>query len=255
MLTLIGTSKTMRNSKNKELEKELTKPLFNEETKFLFEFMNSLSLGEISKIMKTSEKLSKNTVSMFNNFSNGKNKKNLTPAIYAFSGDVFKSIDIENYKKEDFLFAQKNLFILSGMYGILKPLDQIEPYRLEMGYVPGIKGFKKISDFWKNKITNYLNSIIDLENHNYIIDLASKEFTDSIDKKKLKLKLTNIEFKDEKDNKFRIIATYAKKARGAMADFIIKNRIEEKDDLKDFQGLGYTFNKKFSNNNNLVFTR
>jgi len=162
---------------------EFSEPVFKEKIKFLALFIKNLSVKDISEIMKTSEKLSKTTFLSFKKFSSGKSTNNLNPAFFAFTGDVFKAMDISYYNEDQLLFAQNNFFILSGMYGLLKPLDLIEPYRLEMGYSLGIEGFKKISDFWKNDITDYLNSVIDLNNEKHIIDLASKEFTDSIDKK------------------------------------------------------------------------
>jgi hypothetical protein len=255
MITLLGTSKTMRQQKYPDLKKYFTKPVFEEKTKIISDFIKKLDAEDISKIMKTSEKLSNETYYMFKNFSCGENKNNLTPAVLSFIGDVFKAMDIEKYKTEDFLFAQKNFFILSGMYGLLRPLDLIEPYRLEMGYVLNMEIFKKISEFWKKELTDYLNSVIDSNNSKFIIDLASKEFTDSIDKKKLKLKLTDIVFKDKKDDKLKVIAIYAKRARGTMADFIIKNKIREKEELKKFNGLGYSYNKELSGEYEFTFTR
>lgn len=183
MITLLGTSKTMRKGKNPDLKKYFTIPEFKEKTKILSGFIKKLDAEDISKIMKTSEKLSNETYYMFKNFSCGENEKNLSPAFLSFIGDVFKAMDIEKYKTEDFLFVQKNFFILSGLYGLLRPLDLIEPYRLEMGYVLNTETFKKISEFWKKELTDYLNSVIDSNNSKFIIDLASKEFTDSIDKK------------------------------------------------------------------------
>jgi len=255
MITLLGTSKTMRSAEKNQVSKLFTKPVFNEKISFLSDFMKGLSLEEISEVMKTSDKLSKETFELIDKFSNGKNEKLSTPAIYAFTGEVFRAMEISGYNEEDLLFAQKSFFIVSGMYGLLRPLDLIEPYRLEMGYAPGIKGYRKLSDFWKNDITDYLNSVIESNKEKFIIDLASKEFTDSIDRKKLKLKLTDVVFKDRKDNKLRTVAIYAKQARGSMAGFIIKNRIEEKEELKKFKGLGYSYSKELSGEYKLTFTR
>ncbi|MCB9495078.1 MAG: YaaA family protein [Desulfobacteraceae bacterium] len=255
MITLLGTSKTMKTAEKNQVSEKFTKPVFNEKISFLSEFMKSFSIEQISEVMKTSGKLSKETFELFQKFSNGKNEKLLIPAIYAFTGDVFKAMDISGCNEQDLLFAQKSFFILSGMYGLLRPLDMIEPYRLEMGYNLGIKGYNKVSDFWKNDITDYLNSVIDLNKEKFIIDLASKEFTDSIDRKKLKLKLTDVVFKDRKDNKLKTVAIYAKQARGSMAGFIIKNRIEEKEELKKFKGLGYSYSKELSGEYKFTFTR
>ena len=169
-----------------------------------------------------------------------------------FKGDVYKGISVKDFNKDDFLFAQKSLRILSGLYGILKPLDLIQPYRLEMGTQLQIGKHRNLYDFWGDEITNILN---DDKNNDYLINLASVEYFKSINIDNLKSKLINVSFKEKRDGKYKIIAIYSKRARGLMSRFIIKNKIIDPKSLKKFNLEDYKFNKTLSSDSDLVFTR
>ena len=169
-----------------------------------------------------------------------------------FKGDVYKGISVKDFNKDDFLFAQKSLRILSGLYGILKPLDLIQPYRLEMGTQLQIGKHRNLYDFWGDEITNILNSD---KNNDYLINLASVEYFKSINVDNLKSKLINVSFKEKRDGKYKIIAIYSKRARGLMSRFIIKNKIIDPKSLKKFNLEDYKFNKTLSSDSDLVFTR
>jgi cytoplasmic iron level regulating protein YaaA (DUF328/UPF0246 family) len=169
-----------------------------------------------------------------------------------FKGDVYKGISVTDFDKDDFLFAQKSLRILSGLYGILKPLDLIQPYRLEMGTQLQIGKHKNLYDFWGDEITNLINNE---KNNDYLINLASVEYFKSINTSNLKSKLINVSFKEKRDGKYKIIAIYSKRARGLMSRYIIKNKITNPKNLKKFNLEDYRFNKVLSSDSDLVFTR
>ena len=174
-------------------------------------------------------------------------------AIYAFNGDVYIGLDAYSLSEEKITILQDKLRILSGLYGLLKPLDLIQPYRLEMGTKLPIGTNKNLYEFWKPIIVKELNS--ELSKDELFVNLASNEYFDAIDVKKLKVPVITPEFKDYKDGKLKMISFFAKKARGMMVRYIIDTNAETIDDLKGFNYEGYAFDSNLSNGNKLVFTR
>ena len=174
-------------------------------------------------------------------------------AIYAFNGDVYLGLDAYSLSQEQINKLQEKLRILSGLYGLLKPLDLIQPYRLEMGTKLPIGKNKNLYEFWKPLIVKELNS--ELSKDELFVNLASNEYFDAVDVKKLKVPVITPEFKDYKDGKLKMISFFAKKARGMMVRYIIDTNAETIDDLKGFNYEGYTFDSNLSKGNKLVFTR
>ena len=174
-------------------------------------------------------------------------------AIYAFNGDVYIGLDAFSLSEEKITILQDKLRILSGLYGLLKPLDLIQPYRLEMGTKLPIGTNKNLYEFWKPIIVKELNS--ELSKDELFVNLASNEYFDAVDVKKLKVPVITPEFKDYKDGKLKMISFFAKKARGMMVRYIIDTNAETIDDLKGFNYEGYAFDSNLSNGNKLVFTR
>ena len=179
--------------------------------------------------------------------------ENARPAIYAFSGDVYIGLDAYSLSEEKINLLQDQLRILSGLYGLLKPLDLMQPYRLEMGTKLPIGANKNLYEFWKATITKELNS--QLEKDELFVNLASNEYFDAVDVKKLKVPVITPEFKDYKDGKLKIISFFAKKARGMMVRYILDTNAQTMDDLKGFNHEGYSFDANLSKGNKLVFTR
>ena len=179
--------------------------------------------------------------------------ENARPAIYAFNGDVYIGLDAYSLSEEKINLLQDQLRILSGLYGLLKPLDLMQPYRLEMGTKLPIGTKKNLYEFWKPTITKELNS--QLEKDELFVNLASNEYFDAVDVKKLKVPVITPEFKDYKDGKLKIISFFAKKARGMMVRYIIDTNAQTMDDLKGFNHEGYVFDANLSKGNRLVFTR
>ena len=180
---------------------------------------------------------------------------NAKQALMAFKGDVYTGFNFEKYNEKDFTYAQKHLRILSGLYGLLRPLDLIQPYRLEMGTKLTTSEAKDLYAFWSLTLTNSLNAAIKKSGNKILINLASNEYYNVIDKQLLEGNVITPVFKDKKNGDFKVISFYAKKARGAMSDYIIRNRISQPDGLKEFNGLGYRFNRNLTSDDSWVFTR
>ena len=180
-------------------------------------------------------------------------EKEAKQAVFAFNGDVYTGLDAYTLSEDKINSAQNTLRILSGLYGILLPLDQILPYRLEMGTQLPIGKAKNLHEFWKTKLTTSLNN--EMEKGELLVNLASKEYAGAIDFKKIKNQVITPEFKEYKDGNLKIISFYAKKARGLMSRYIIEHNIESTDDLKGFDYEGYAWEVKLSTDTQLIFTR
>ncbi len=216
--------------------------------------LKKLKPAKLSQLMSISDKLSElNWQRNQHRNLTEINLENSRQAIYAFNGEVYIGLDSYTLSEEKIDVLQDKLRIISGLYGLLKPLDLMQPYRLEMGTKLPIGKNKNLYEFWKETITKHLNS--ELENGELFVNLASNEYFDAIDVKKLKVPIITPEFKDYKDGKLKTISFFAKKARGLMVRYIIDNNCETIDDLKGFNSDGYSFDSNLSEDNNLVFTR
>ena len=251
MIVVISPSKTQDFGQAKH-NLVCTEPKFHNEIMELVKVLSKTSIDELKALMDISDNLAKLNYDHYRKFETKFTKENSKPAILSFKGDVYDGIDVNNYSSQDFDFAQKHLRILSGLYGLIRPLDLIQPYRLEMGIKLKTATNNNLYQFWGNKITNELNSLADEE---YLINLASAEYFDSVDKDKLTSKKIDVIFKEEKDDNYKIVGLFAKKARGLMTNFIIKNKITNPELLKSFSESGYKFNQSFSNESQYVFTR
>lgn len=229
-----------------------SQPIFQKEIRSLVGIMKTKSRSELSKLMGISPNLADLNFTRYQNFYNSFNNKNSKPAILTFDGDVYRNIDKKNIiKQENIKFIQKHLLILSGLYGFLRPFDLIQPYRLEMGVKLQNSHGKNLYEFWQQKLTDFLN----LNENNFIVSLASNEYSQAIDQLKLKAKFINIIFKEKKAQSYKIIGISAKKARGQMLNFIIKNKITEVQNLKNFNENNYSFREEISDSLNFHFYR
>jgi len=249
MLAIISPSKTQDFSTPDIQDHTLTRQL--DESKALVKILKQKTQEELSKLMSISEKLATLNYTRFQDFSTPFNFNNAKQALLAFKGDVYNGIDAPNLSKKDLTFAQDNLRMLSGLYGVVRPLDLIAPYRLEMGTKLANPRGKNLYEFWGSKISELLNE----DESEVIINLASNEYFKGIDKKTLKPKIINIVFKEFKGDKYKIIGIYAKRARGLMVQYIIKNRIQNSQDLKSFAMEDYRFKEELSDSTTWVFTR
>ena len=226
------------------------------ESKELIKELQKKSPEDLSSLMGLSENLSMLNFERNMNWQVPKKPSNeVRQAIFAFKGDVYVGLDSETLSKSDIKYAQKNLAILSGLYGLLKPLDLMYPYRLEMGTKMKNEKGKNLYEFWGNKITTSINALAKKNNSKGIINLASVEYFTSVKTENLDLPVYSPVFKDFKNGKYKIISFFAKKARGSMARFVIQNKIKKPEDLNKFNLDGYKYSKKDSSEYSPVFLR
>ena len=254
MLILLSPSKTI-DTTTKVSNCVFTQPSFISDSSNIVSVVKKLSVNELSKLMSISPKLSQLNYDRFQFWNSTHSKTNSKQALLSFKGEVFTGLDADSFSEEELQYAQNHLIILSGLYGMLHPLDLIQPYRLEISTKLSIGNSKNLYAFWKDKITNKLKYILANQNIPTIVNLASNEYYKVIDITKLNTNIVTPVFKEYKNGSYKIVTIYAKKARGLMTNYILKNRIEEIDDLKFFDREGYYFNEPLSDQNQLVFTR
>jgi len=214
---------------------------FLERTKVLSQKMASKSKDDLKKLMNISDQLAELNYQRFQDFSFPFNKENSRQAVYSFSGDVYKGLDVYTLPKVHIDSMQNSLRILSGLYGLIKPLDLIQPYRLEMGTSLKVNSSNNLYEFWGSSITDYLNQ--EMVKDELLVNLASKEYFKAVQSKNLKATLVAPIFKDYKNGKLKIISFFAKKARGQMTRYILDNKIETLEGLNGFNYDGYGFSK------------
>jgi cytoplasmic iron level regulating protein YaaA (DUF328/UPF0246 family) len=254
MLILLSPSKTI-DTTTKISYKNFTIPHFITDSSNIISVVKQLNVNELSTLMKISPKLSQLNFDRFQYWNSEHKLTNSKQALLSFKGEVFTGIDSDSFSEDDLKYSQNHLIILSGMYGIIRPLDLIQPYRLEISTKLAISDSKNLYAFWQDKITSEIQQILTTHNNPTIINLASNEYFKVIDAKKLDANIITPVFKEYKNGSYKIVTIYAKKARGLMTSYILKNKIEKIDDLKFFDKEGYYYNDLMSNNSQLVFTR
>jgi len=232
-----------------------TVPAALKKSETLVNQLSDYSPDALSKLMKISDKLAQLNQQRYQDFHTPFTPENAKQALLVFDGDVYKGIDSENYDEDDLAFAQGHLRILSGLYGILRPLDLMQPYRLEMGTKLENERGKNLYDFWGSQISELINEALAEEEEPCLVNLASNEYFKSVDLRALKARVLNVSFKENKSGTYKVVAIYAKRARGMMVDFVIRNRIENPELMKGFDRDGYAFNEDLSEPDNWVFCR
>lgn len=230
-----------------------TESLFLKDAETIQKTLKKKKPKQLMELMDISEKLADLNWERNQNWSLPFSPENARPAVFAFDGDVYTGLDAYTIPIDKFPILEDKLRILSGLYGVLKPLDLMQPYRLEMGTSLPIGTKKNLYEFWKKKVTASLNS--ELQENELFINLASNEYFSAVDTKTLKVPVITPEFKDYKDGKLKMISFFAKKARGLMVRYIIDTNAETIEDLKQFNYDGYAFDANLSKGNTLVFTR
>jgi uncharacterized protein len=234
--------------------KVASQPIFLNESQLLINKLKKYSPKKIGDLMSISPKLSDLNYSRFQDWTLPFTKENAKTAMYVFTGDAYRGMNPREFSQEDVVNAQGYLRILSGLYGVLKPQDIIQPYRLEMGtkidYTEKVNNLYK---FWGDKVTDALNA--EMEKEEVLINLASNEYFKVIDPKRLNHRIVTCSFKDEKNGEYKIISFFAKFARGLMTRFIIQNKITEVEHLKAFDLDRYCYNEEMSTEDNFVFVR
>lgn len=253
MLILLSPAKTLDETPKTHPGTDL--PRLRKKTTELVSILKGYSPKKLGDLMHISEKLAVQNHERYQNFSSRYTPNNSKASLHAFKGDVYVGLDAGTMSKKDLSYAQDHLRILSGLYGVLKPMDKMQPYRLEMG--TGLKNpeGKDLYKFWGSAITDEINNSLRGHKDKTIINLASNEYFKAVDKKLLKAEVLDIGFKEDRNGKLTFVSFNAKKARGVMARYIIRNRVENKEELKGFDVDGYRYVENLSNENHFMFIK
>lgn len=254
MLILLSPAKG-QNFEPSQTAVHVSEPRLLSKSNELIEILRLYSPDELMTLMNVSEKIGNLTAERFASFTTPFNELNAKPAAFAFSGDVYKGLAIDDFTESDLEFAQNHLRILSGLYGVLRPLDLIQPYRLEMGTRLDTKAGSDLYQYWGSSISESL--MADLEEHedDLVINLASNEYFKAVSASGIHTNINTPVFKDFKNGKYKIISFFAKNARGAMARWIVKEKVQKAIDLVNFREDGYEYNEELSEVNSPVFLR
>ena len=226
---------------------------FQKEAEYLNSILKRKSPEDLSQLMGVSSKIADLNYERNNDWSLPFTKKNARQAVYAFSGDVYRGLDAYSVDDDKIDFMQNSVRIISGLYGLIKPLDLIQPYRLEMGTKLSFDNNKNLYVYWRERITNQLNS--ELSKDELVLNLASNEYFKAVDTKVLKSDVYSANFKEFKDGNYKTIAIFSKKARGMMTRYIIENNITDISSLKSFNYDGYVYHENLSSDKELIFSR
>ena len=254
MLTVLSPAKTL-DFDNPPTTRKSTQPLFIQRAEELVEDARALSPDDIRELMGVSENIADVNHRRFMNWSAPFTLENAKQSLLAFKGDVYTGLAAETLTSAQLNFAQKHLCILSGLYGLLRPLDLMQPYRLEMGLKFANRGGKNLYEFWGDDITRALNAQIRKSGSAVLVNLASNEYFKSVQPGALNAEIITPVFKDLKGDRYRVISFFAKKARGQMARYIIDRELNDPAGLKKFRVDGYRYNRAESTARELVFTR
>ena len=254
MLILISPAKTL-DYQSPLATTRYTQPELLEYSQELISIARQLTAPQIGKLMSISDKLADLNATRFHDWHPDFTPQNARQAILAFKGDVYTGLNAQTFSEADFDYAQQHLRMLSGLYGLLRPLDLMQPYRLEMGTKLSNARGKDLYAFWGTQISEWLNEALAEQGDDVLLNLASNEYFSAVKKSALNARIINTEFKDLKNGQHKIISFYAKKARGMMSRFVIKERINNPDHLKQFDDQGYRFSAEQSKPDLLVFLR
>jgi cytoplasmic iron level regulating protein YaaA (DUF328/UPF0246 family) len=254
MLILLSPSKTLMAEKS-TADFGHSQPLFPREATELIRQLKKLSTRQLEELMKISTKLAWLNQERFALWQPEFSTDTASQAIFSFKGEVYHGLDITTMQAEEVENSQRHLRILSGLYGVLRPLDLIRPYRLEIGSAFGFGKYRDLYQFWRQKITRQIGLDLKESGSNLLINLASQEYFSAIEHKKLKASIVTPHFLESRDDGYKIVTVYTKKARGMMTRYILENPIESEEDLRGFDSDGYYFNSNLSKPGAPVFTR
>jgi cytoplasmic iron level regulating protein YaaA (DUF328/UPF0246 family) len=254
MLTILSPAKTL-DYESELATQRFSQPELLDRSSQLIAIAKKLTPADLSSLMGISDKLAILNAQRFNDWQPDFTPENARQAILAFKGDVYTGLQAEDFSEQDFDFAQQHLRMLSGLYGLLRPLDLMQPYRLEMGIRLNNPQGSNLYAFWGELLTEKLNATLQEQGDNILINLASDEYFKAVKPGKLQAELIKPVFLDEKNGNYKVISFYAKKARGLMSRFIIKERLTQPKQLEEFCLEGYQYDASRSQGNELVFTR
>ena len=254
MIIVISPAKTL-DFETPPITQEHTQPDFLDDSAELIDALRKLEPDQIGKLMSISPKLALLNSNRYFAWQHPFTLENAKQAMLAFKGDVYTGLQVEDFSDADFDFAQQHLRMLSGLYGLLRPLDLMQAYRLEMGTKLANPRGKDLYAFWGERITGWLNQALVAQGDDILLNLASNEYFSSIKRKALHARIIETEFRDLKNGQYKIISFYAKKARGLMARYVIKNQLHDPLALQQFDAQGYRYSAELSSADKLVFLR
>ena len=254
MLTVISPAKTL-DYDTPPVTQRHTLPQYLDDSQELIVQLRELAPAQIAELMHLSDKLAGLNAARFGSWTPDFTPANAKQALLAFKGDVYTGLDAESLSEDDFSYAQDHLRMLSGLYGLLRPLDLMQPYRLEMGTKLANARGKDLYAFWGTRISEWLNQALADQGDDVLLNLASNEYFSAVKKNALKARVIDVDFKDLKNGQYKIISFYAKKARGMMSRFVIQQRVNDPEQLKRFDAQGYYYSAEQSKPDHLVFLR
>jgi len=254
MLTLLSPAKKLLTIE-KPYEGSSSLPLFQSKAKELATLMKSKSCQDIANLMHLSKPLAQLNYQRYHDFGDATFEQQSYPALFLFQGDVYQGLKAINWDDNSIAFSQNHLLILSGLYGLLRPLDLIQPYRLEMGTKLINSAGKNLYDFWIKSIANELNQQLAKSVNPILLNLASDEYFKAVDVKAIKFPIVKVHFKEQTNSVLKVIGIHAKKARGALASYLIQHQLDDVESVKQFNGLNYRYCESKSDQHNLVFIR
>ncbi|MEJ2455574.1 MAG: peroxide stress protein YaaA [Candidatus Thiodiazotropha sp.] len=254
MLIVISPAKTL-DYETPPVTKNHTKPAMLKQSQELIDILRNYSALDLAELMKLSMTLAELNFERYHDWKTPFTTRNAKQAVLAMKGDVYTGLDAETLSQEDFDFAQDHLRILSGLYGVLRPLDLMQPYRLEMGTKLSNPQGKDLYSFWGETITQAINKALKAQGDDILINLASNEYYKSIKPKLIEGRIITPQFKQKKNGDYRMIGVFAKRARGLMSRYIIENRLQDPEQIKRFKTDGYRFSKQQSKGDQWVFVR
>ncbi len=254
MLILLSPAKTLDYASPMPAV-EATQPHFVSESASLIATLKKKNTLQIAELMNLSESLAKLNLDRYKAWSPVFNETNARPAVLAFNGDVYEGLDAKSLTVKDLKWAQQHLAILSGLYGVLRPLDLMQPYRLEMGTALQHGKTKNLYQYWGSQIAQHLNAQMETDQNPVILNLASQEYFKAVDRRALKARVIECVFQDHKNGQYKVISFFAKRARGLMARFAIEHQIKQPEALKQFNTEAYAFEASESSDDTWVFRR
>lgn len=254
MLMVISPAKTL-DFETPPSTTRFTQPQYLDHSQELITQLRELTPAQIGELMHLSDKLSGLNAARFGSWNPAFTPENAKQALLAFKGDVYTGLQAETLSEKELTYAQDHLRMLSGLYGLLRPLDLMQPYRLEMGTKLANSRGKDLYAFWGTRISEWLNEALAEQGDDLLLNLASNEYFSAVKRSALKARIIDTEFKDQKNGQYKIISFYAKKARGMMSRFVISEQINTPDALKQFDMNGYRYSSEQSTNTKLVFLR
>jgi len=255
MIILLSPAKTI-NFDNREYAHLLNAPRMASKTHKLVQVLKKKKVKDLKDLMKISDQLAEENLERYATFSEEFTVTNSRAALFAFAGDVYQGLDAWSMNDDAVLLASKQIRILSGLYGLLKPMDMMQPYRLEMGSKLKTTKGTNLYQFWGDEITELINQDLkESSGEQFILNLASNEYFKAVNKKKIKAPIINVDFREERDEQLKFISYNAKRARGRMARYAIDHQIENREQVKSFDYDGYSFMEELSTENNFMFVK